>query len=191
MHVSDIIPIGWIHVMGCLVALVTGAWNLALPKGTPVHRAVGRTYMIAMLVLNISAFFVYKFDIASFQPFQAGPNVFGLFHWFAVAALVFIAIGWFAARHQGRAAWAYLHPTMMLLSYYDLVGGGINEAFTRVDPLRRVLIRSARTVGPHMQPPVIGLTQSLWMAAILVLIVYFAARVALWRRKVRAATAAA
>ena len=191
MHVSDIIAIGWIHVMGCLVALAAGAWNLALPKGTPMHRAVGRTYMVAMLVLNVSAFFVYKFDIASLVPFRAGPHVFGLFHWFAVAALVFIAVGWYAARHQRRAFWAYMHPTMMLLSYYDLVGGGINEAFTRIDPLRAILIESAKSVGPHAQPPVIGTTQSLWMAAIFVLIVYFIARVALWRRKDRAAAMAA
>src|SRR5438128_6275500 len=125
MHVADIIALGWLHVAACLVALVTGAWNLALPKGTPLHKRVGRAYIVSMLVVNVSVFWLFKFDIAGFEPFRAGPGVFGLFHWFAVAALVFVLVGWYAARHQERAFWAYTHPTMMLLSYYDLVGGGI------------------------------------------------------------------
>lgn len=190
MHVSDIIPAGWVHAIACLVALAAGAWNLALPKGTPTHRAVGRIYVIAMLVLNASAFFIYRFDIANFSPFRAGPHVFGLFHWFAVAALVFIAVGWYAARRQDRAFWAYTHPTMMILSYYDLVGGGINEAFTRIDLLRAIFVESAKSVGPHRQPPVIGTAQALWMAFVVTLLVYFVARVALWRRRGRLQAAA-
>jgi uncharacterized membrane protein len=185
MHVSDIVPAGWIHAVACLVALAAGAWNIALPKGTSTHRAMGRVYMTSMIVLNVSAFFIFSFDIASFSPFRAGPHVFGLFHWFAVAALVLIAIGWYAARRQDRAFWAYVHPTMMLLSYYDLVGGGINDAFTRVNPLRAILVESAKSVGPHRQPPVIGMTQTLWMALIIVLLVYFVARVARLRRQSR------
>ena len=187
MHVGDIIAIGWIHVVACLVALAAGAWNLALPKGTALHKRVGYAYLTSMLVLNVSAFWIYKFDIDRFRPFHAGPNVFGLFHWFAVAALVFIAIGWYAARHQNRAFWAYTHPAMMLLSYYDLVGGGINEIFARIDPLRALVARSAATVGARVQSPVIGMTQTAWMALILVLIVYFLAKVALYRRGTREA----
>jgi len=182
MIVSNISLLGWLHALACLAALAAGSWNLALPKGTPLHRQVGRGYMLSMLVLNLSAFGIYKFDIGSFVPFHAGPHIFGLFHWFAVAALVFIAIGWYAARHQDRAFWAYTHPIAMLLSFYDLVGGGINEVFTRVLPLRAVLIASARAAGPGRQPPILGEVQQLWMAAILVMIVYFIARVALWRR---------
>lgn len=185
MHVSDISALGWIHAVACLIALAAGAWNLALAKGTRLHKRVGYAYLASMLVLNVSAFRIYKFDIDSFRPLHAGAHVFGLFHWFAVAALVFIAIGWYAARHQDRAFWAFTHPVMMLLSYYDLVGGGINEAFTRIDPLRAILIRSAEAAGPHAQPPVIGMTQTAWMALILVLIIYFIAKVALYRRSAR------
>ncbi len=187
MHVSDISALGWFHAIACLIALAAGAWNLALPKGTATHKRVGYAYLAAMLVLNVSAFWIYKFDIDGFRPFHAAPHVFGLFHWFAVAALVFIAIGWYAARHQDRAFWAYTHPVMMLLSYYDLVGGGINEAFTRIDPLRAILIQSARSARPGAQPPVIGMTQTAWMALILVLIIYFLAKVALTRRNARPA----
>jgi uncharacterized membrane protein len=187
MIVSDISLLGWLHSLACLAALAAGAWNLALPKGTPLHRSVGLVYVIAMLVLNISAFGIYKFDINHFQPFHGGPHVFGIFHWFAVAALIFVFIGWYAARHQDHAFWAYAHPIAMLLSYYDLVGGGINEVFVRIIPLHKIMLVSLKAAGPGRQPPVVGLTQAWWMAAIVVLIIYFAARVALWRRKTRLA----
>ena len=187
MIVSDISLLGWLHSLACLAALAAGAWNLALPKGTPLHRSVGLVYVIAMLVLNLSAFGIYKFDINHFQPFHGGPHVFGIFHWFAVAALIFVFIGWYAARHQDRAFWAYAHPIAMLLSYYDLVGGGINEVFVRIIPLHKIMLASLKAAGPGRQPPVVGLTQAWWMAAIVVLIIYFAARVALWRRKTRLA----
>ncbi|HEY2070950.1 MAG TPA: DUF2306 domain-containing protein [Rhizomicrobium sp.] len=185
MHVADIIAIGWIHVIACLVALAAGAWNLALPKGTALHRKVGTVYVLAMIVLNVSVFAVYKFDIGHFVPFAAGPNTFGFFHWLAVAALVFVCSGWYAARHQDRAVWAYLHPVMMLLSYYDLIGGGINEVFARLDPLRALARASAKTTGQAVNAPIIGLVQTAAMAGTLLLIVYFAARVALWRRKAK------
>jgi uncharacterized membrane protein len=182
MHVSDIIPMGWVHVVACLAALATGAWNLALPKGTAMHKRVGLAYMLSMVVLNISVFWIYKFDIKQFVPFQGGPDTFGIFHWFAVAALVFIAIGWYAARHQDRAFWAYTHPTMMVLSYYDLVGGGINEVFARVDAVRG-FVRDA--TGVTTPGPMVGMTHTAWMALCVVLIVWFLARVALWRRQMR------
>jgi uncharacterized membrane protein len=186
MHVSDIIPIGWLHVAACLIALATGAWNLALAKGTPMHKRVGEAYILATLVANISVFWIYRFDIAQFVPFKGGPNTFGMFHWFAVAALVFIAIGWYAARHQDKAFWAYTHPTMMVLSYWNLVGGGINEVFTRVDFLRAIMVESAKaSAAANGPPPVLGLVHMMSMAATIVLIIYFAARVALWRRKAR------
>jgi uncharacterized membrane protein len=185
MHVSDIIPIGWLHVAACLIALATGAWNLALVKGTPMHKRVGEAYILATLVANISVFWIYRFDIAQFVPFKGGPNTFGMFHWFAVAALVFIAIGWYAARHQDKAFWAYTHPTMMVLSYWNLVGGGINEVFTRIDFLRDILRESAKSAGANGPPPVLGIVHMMSMAATIVLIIYFAARVALWRRKAR------
>ena len=81
---------------------------------------MGRVYVVSMIVLNLSAFAIYKFDIAHFVPFRAGPNIFGFFHWLAVAALVFVLVGYYASRHQNRAFWSYVHPIAMTLSYYDL-----------------------------------------------------------------------
>lgn len=183
MHIHDISPIGWLHTGACLIALLAGAWNLALPKGTPMHRMVGSTYVWSMIVLNLSVFAIYKFDIARFAPFHAGPHVFGFFHWLAVAALVLVLTGYYAARHQDRAFWAYVHPVMMLLSYYDLVGGFINEVFLRIDFLRAIARASAK--GASFGAPVIGMAQTAAMAATLVLIIWFMAKAALYRRGLR------
>jgi uncharacterized membrane protein len=186
MHVHDITLIGWAHTIACLIALVAGGWNIVGPKGTPRHILMGRVYVWSMIALNLSAFAIYKFDIAHFAPFRAGPNVFGFFHWLAVAALVFVLIGYYAARHQNRAFWSYVHPIAMTLSYYDLVGGGINEAFARLDPLRALVRASARSVGGTVGAPIIGMVQTAAMAATLIMIVYFIAKVALYRRRAKA-----
>ena len=191
MRINDIIFLGWVHVVPTIIALVTGAWNLCLPKGTALHRRVGLTYVWSMLVASVSALAIYRFDIAYFAPFQAGPHVFGFFHWLTVAALVLVLAGWYAARHQNRAAiWSYLHPTAMLLSYYDLIGGGINEVFSRIDVLRALAVTAARHGTPAFRSPLIGEVQTAAMAATLVLIIYFVAKTILYRRTLRAGTTA-
>ena len=187
MHIHDITLIGWLHSLACAIALLAGATNLAATKGTPQHKRVGRVYFWSMLALNLSAFAIYRFDIAHFVPFSAGPHVFGFFHWLAVGALAFVVVGRFAASRQSAAFWAYLHPIMMVLSYYLLVGGAINEAFARIDPLRDVARRSAAGLAQPGNAPIVGLAQTAAVAATFVLIVYFMARVAIYRRTLRTA----
>lgn len=180
MHVADITLVGWIHTIACLIALSAGAVNLVAEKGTLQHRTVGSFYFWSMIVLNLSAFGIYRFDVAQFRPLVAGPNVFGLFHWFAVAGLVFVLIGRFAASRQNKAFWAYTHPIAMVLSYYDLIAGGVNEVFARID-IFRALAFPAGTRPNFGGSPVIGLVQTGWMTLALLLLIYFSVRVAYHR----------
>ncbi|HXL98672.1 MAG TPA: DUF2306 domain-containing protein [Rhizomicrobium sp.] len=184
MHVHDITFIGWFHSIGCLIALVAGAWNLAAVKGTPRHRAVGRIYVWAMIALNLSSLALYRFDIAHFAPFRAGPNVFGFFHWLAIATLMLVLVGYYASSRQERRPWAYIHPSAMVLSYYMLIGGGINEVFARLDPLR-ALARASAGAGNAANAPIIGLVQTAAMAGTLLLILYFIVKAALYRRRAK------
>ena len=186
MHVHDITLIGWLHSIGCLIALVAGAWNLAAVKGTPRHRLIGRVYIWSMIALNLSSLALYRFDIAHFAPFRAGPDVFGFFHWLAVATLILVLIGYYASSRQEHRPWAYIHPSAMVLSYYMLIGGGINEMFARLDPLRALAKASAGATGNAANAPIIGLVQTAAMAGTLLLILYFAIKVALYRRRHRA-----
>ena len=53
----------------------------------------------------------------------------------------------------------------MLLSYYILIGGGVNELFLRIDFLRRL--------APNLQSPMVGMTHFAVMVFFAILIAYF------------------
>lgn len=192
MLVSNMSIIGWLHSLACSLALVIGAMNIVLAKGTPRHRRAGRIYFYTMLFANLSAFGVYHFDIAHFRPFAAGANTFGIFHWEAVATLILLGLGVYAAPRQNCATWAYTHPIAMLLTYYMLIGGLINELFVRVLPLRVFAMAHA----PHgattvAASPIVGMAQAAAMMLFLAMIFYFVIKTMLHRRSVAAPIAAA
>ena len=55
MRVGDIVFFGWVHVVPTIVALIAGAWNLCLPKGTALHRKVGLAYVWSMIAASVSS----------------------------------------------------------------------------------------------------------------------------------------
>jgi uncharacterized membrane protein len=191
MLTGNISLLGWFHSLACIVALVAGAWNLVMPKGTALHRRVGRGYVFTMVAVNLSVFAVYHFDIAHFRPFVGGAGTFGLFHWEAVGTLLLLGLGVYAAPRQGRAVWAYAHPLAMVLTYYMLVGGLINELFVRVVFLRNFAMARAPHAISIAKTPAVGMTQGLAMLIFIVILVYFVIKVALHRRGFRKTIAAA
>jgi uncharacterized membrane protein len=52
-----------LHAFAAICALVVGAIQLAMPKGTPLHRVVGSIWVLLMLVVCISAFFIHQLRI--------------------------------------------------------------------------------------------------------------------------------
>lgn len=103
MLLSNISLMGWVHSIACVLALLSGAWNLVMPKGSATHREVGHWYFYAQLASLLSTFAVYDFNVARFHPLVAGPHIFGLFHWEAVATLAALLLGISAAPRQKRA----------------------------------------------------------------------------------------
>jgi uncharacterized membrane protein len=134
----DMSSLGWVHTAACLCALAIGAMVLVSRKATPRHRTLGRTYLVSMLVTNITALGIYQRGVFYFP------------HWFAVAALVAITIGFVCVRlHRPRAYWRNAHLTCMVASYYMLIGGGVNEVFLRVHALHALApdVLNSRLVG--------------------------------------------
>lgn len=124
----DLLPLGWLHTLACFLALAAGAYGFTTRKGSPQHILTGRIYMISMLVLNISALFIYRLGVFFFP------------HMLAVITLVLIVVGWLSARtHWPRPIWRYVHLSCMIGSYYMLIGGGVNEVFLRVYAMRDLL----------------------------------------------------
>ena len=164
----DLLPIGWVHFVASLIAIGIAALVLLQPKGTPVHRLRGRAYVLAVLVTSITALGITRLGYFFFP------------HWFAIAALIAITVG-FAAAHfkRPRSAWVHVHLTSMLVSCYILIGGGVNEVFLRIDALRKL--------APRVDSPVVGWTHFTVMLVFAALIVAFNVAA---RKRSRAADAA-
>ncbi|MBV8837126.1 MAG: hypothetical protein JO000_11360 [Alphaproteobacteria bacterium] len=157
----DLLPLGWVHLLASLIALVLGGLLLIRRKGTDVHKARGRLYVVAIVLTSLTALAIYR----------VGGFFFA--HWSAIAALIATAIGVTAARFRlPRAGWIHLHLTCMLTSLYVLIGGGVNEVFLRVSWLRQF--------APNFNSPAVGITHFAVMLLFAALIAYF--NVAVLRR---------
>lgn len=166
----DLIPLGWVHFIASLIAIVAAMIVLARPKGTPAHKRCGRIYVAAILITSATALGIYRFGIFFFP------------HWLAIASLITTAIA-FAAAHlkRPRNGWVHIHLTMMLATVYNLIGGGINEAYLRIDALRRF--------SGGFGSPMAGRTHTANLLFFLALIVFFNIRE--WRRRASPAITAA
>ncbi len=78
----EIAPLIWIHIVTAVVALPLGLWQLLAPKGTSVHRLLGRIYVPVMLVSLISA-------LVTFRP----GTQFVFFYILAIVSLITLAGG--------------------------------------------------------------------------------------------------
>jgi len=183
MNMDNVSLIGWLHTFASLLALGMGAFVLVRKKGTHLHKLIGRIYAGALLVAGFSAFAIYRFDI-QFVPFKAGPNVFGLFHYETVFLLAFLFLALFTARRQRHAFSAYAHPFSMLVVYYMVVAGFINELFVRVAPLRRIAEAQLEGRAANVaQAPLARAFQYGARITFLLLIVWFMVAVARSRRR--------
>lgn len=182
MNMAGVSIIGSVHTLAATVAIAIGAYLLFGRKGTPLHRYAGRWYAYTMVVANVLSFGVYHFDIVGFVPFNAGPGRFGLFHWDSVFTLFFLLLGWYAAQHQRRAIWAYLHPVSMLITFYMLIGGLVNELFVRVPFIRAIATAQLHGAGNPTRAPIAGEVQGAVLLAFFALLAVFTTQVALRRR---------
>ena len=170
MRIDDISLIGWLHSTACMVALFAGPLIFALRKGTRRHRIMGYWYASSMVIANLTALML-------FAPIQGLPT-FNMFHWMAIATLVMIGLGVWAARHQRTALGAYGHPIMMILSFYMLVGGALNEAFSRIGSLRAAAMAGSPWAHNIAQTRLLGMAQGTAMLVALIMIIGFAVGVA-------------
>jgi uncharacterized membrane protein len=111
-----------LHIGAAVSALIFGLCVFLTRKGTRLHKQFGYAYFFNMLLLNISALFIYRLT-----------GQFGPFHGAALASLLTLMAGFTAAYlrlPQGR--WLELHYEFMSWSYVGLVAAGVSEATTRL-----------------------------------------------------------
>jgi uncharacterized membrane protein len=123
----DLSVLGWIHTIACVVALALGGLNLARRKGTNIHRRVGQWYLWSILIVGVTSLGIYS------------QNRFFFPHWLAVATIALAGLAYLFAHFRWPAKlWLRGHITSTVLTYYLLLGGGVNEAFLRIDGLRQL-----------------------------------------------------
>ena len=102
-------PIGGVHTLAAVLALIFGTFVLAAEKGTQNHVRAGYAYCASMIVMLVTAFFI-------FQLFGS----FGLFHWLAVVSTVTLIGGMVPILVQGRTRLAInFHIGFM---YWSVIG---------------------------------------------------------------------
>ena len=109
-----------VQVICSVFALAIESPILVAKKGDKAHAGGGRMFVIAMVILNVTTLFIYRFD-EFFPP-----------HWFAVWSLAVILAGFWLAGHKLFRNWPRGHIFCMVFSYYLLVAGGVNEAFLQL-----------------------------------------------------------
>ena len=62
-------PIGLVHIVSAIVAMIAGAIVLLNPKATRFHKQIGYVCVVSMVVLNATAFLIYHL-YGKFGPFH-------------------------------------------------------------------------------------------------------------------------
>ena len=97
MRTSEL-PLVYAHLATVLPSFVIGTYMMLSRKGSPLHRALGKTCMLLMFATAI---------ITLFLPAKLGPSIlghFGFIHIFSVVVLTLVPRAYFAAKsHNVRA----------------------------------------------------------------------------------------
>lgn len=119
-------PVGQVHVVLALLALILGPVIFLRRKGTVPHRIFGYAFVATMLIVNLSALTRYGLT--------GGPN---FFHFAAAMSLATLLPAiYFAWRARlKRSPKAYVtHGILMCWAYFGLVMAFVAEAVTRQYP---------------------------------------------------------
>lgn len=113
---------GLIHTILACLALCSGTLVLFLDKGTAIHRKLGYLYVMLMLLMNFSAFGIYRL---SGRP--------GIFHFLALVSLFTLAGGLYCVWYRNKLKnWRLRHARFMAWSLVGLYAALVSEVATRL-----------------------------------------------------------
>lgn len=112
---------GLIHLIVSIVALIAGISVLVMTKGTKKHKQVGYIYAISMILLNLTAFMIYKVY-----------GKFGLFHWLAVGSCLTLFAGIYPVLTKKSKNYLLKHFNFMYWSVVGLYSALMAEIFSRL-----------------------------------------------------------
>jgi uncharacterized membrane protein len=134
-------PIGFLHLVAALLAVVTGSIVLLNVKGGLFHKRVGYVYVASMVVLNVTAFMIYRLF-----------GTFGPFHILAIFSSLSILGGMLPVVFRHRVSdWLIWHYYFMNWSVVGLYAAFWAETLTRTLPMGQfwpiVVVATAITTG--------------------------------------------
>lgn len=144
--------ISWTHTIAASLSLIFGTIVLFGIKGNAKHKIMGLWYFYAMLINNLTALAIVNAFGKWFFP-----------HYLAIACLIVIIPGIIAIR-QKHKYWLKVHIISMVVSYYLLIGGAINEAFLHIPKLRPYIIN---------REPIVGITHMIAELIFVGVLIYF------------------
>jgi uncharacterized membrane protein len=123
MNLSNLITsnTGFVHLLFSILALILGSWVLFSPKGTSSHKKAGYVYVVAMLGVNLTAFFMYRLF-----------GHFGMFHWMALVSLATLLAGMVPMLLKKPRSYVSLHFNFMYWSVFGLYGAFVAETLVRI-----------------------------------------------------------
>lgn len=115
-------PTGFIHLIAAVIALLTGTLVLSLQKGTKLHIKIGYVYVISMIIVNGTAFMIYRlFD------------GFGIFHIAALVSLLTLLAGMIPVLlKKPKKNWLDMYLAFMYWSVIGLYAAFVSEVLTRI-----------------------------------------------------------
>ena len=112
---------GLIHLISSIIALITGVFVLTTTKGTKAHKQIGYIYVISMIILNITAFMIYRLF-----------GKFGIFHWFAILSFLTLLLGIYPVLVKNFKNYLLVHFNYMYWCVVGLYCAFCAEILTRI-----------------------------------------------------------
>jgi uncharacterized membrane protein len=94
-----------VHIILALVAVIVGALQLILPKGTPMHRIAGRAWVLFMAVVALTSFFIHSLQVW---------GIWSPIHGLSIFTLIILYVGVRAARRGDYKS----HAITMSATYF-------------------------------------------------------------------------
>ncbi|MCB0279162.1 MAG: DUF2306 domain-containing protein [Calditrichaeota bacterium] len=113
--------IGGIHFVSSVIGLCTGAYILLTKKGTRIHKKTGYVFVVSLVLVNLSALFIYDFNDGSIS----------VFHFLIPVSVIFLSIGFIPMLGERKANYLNRHIIGMNGAALGLWAAGATEYFVR------------------------------------------------------------
>ncbi len=106
----------YLHLSTVVPCFFIGTLLLVIKKGTPLHKGMGKVYMLLMF---------FTATVTLFMPAHVGPSIFGYFGWihsFSFLAIYTVPTAYLAIKKGNAKA----HQRKMILLYFGaiIIAGG-------------------------------------------------------------------